>query len=215
MMIGFKVMLRIIFYIFVVVTASCKAEIVELTDATFEHQTQASTGMTTGSWFVLFKAEQCGLCKKVRPEFEQLSEDEDIPGYINFAVVDVPGNLRTSSRFDIHGFPVFLFFHRNTLYKFKGKRKFEVFKKWLLEEKETTIDGELIPEPVSEFDLFWKELQAAVLEFYTSTTGYHGIIGAGIAIMLIVFFGLILGLMSLLFFGPSTTKSSEESKKEK
>lgn len=32
------------------------SEVVELTDANFEHLTQASTGATTGDWFVAFSA---------------------------------------------------------------------------------------------------------------------------------------------------------------
>ena len=37
-------------------SSSSSSKIVELTTATFEHQTQASTGQTTGKWFVKFVA---------------------------------------------------------------------------------------------------------------------------------------------------------------
>jgi len=36
--------------------AVVNGEVVELTDDNFEHQTQASTGQTTGKWFVKFYA---------------------------------------------------------------------------------------------------------------------------------------------------------------
>ena len=36
--------------------APASAAVIDLTDSTFEHQTQASTGQTTGKWFVKFYA---------------------------------------------------------------------------------------------------------------------------------------------------------------
>jgi thioredoxin domain-containing protein 5 len=34
----------------------CFAGVIQLNDSNFEHQTQASTGQTTGKWFVKFYA---------------------------------------------------------------------------------------------------------------------------------------------------------------
>ena len=41
-----------------------------LTDATFEHDTQASTGATTGDWFVLFHSTDCGTKTLVESNWE-------------------------------------------------------------------------------------------------------------------------------------------------
>lgn len=63
---------------------------------------QASTGMTTGSWFVFFKANQCPHCEKIYPEFVKLSQDEDLHDKgIVLATMDVPSNRATATRFDI------------------------------------------------------------------------------------------------------------------
>ncbi len=45
----------------------------ELNDNTFEHQTQAATGATTGDWFVLFVKDECPECELLRARWEALA----------------------------------------------------------------------------------------------------------------------------------------------
>ena len=42
----------------------------ELTDSTFEHQTQAATGATTGDWLVMFFTPACSLCTRLTAALE-------------------------------------------------------------------------------------------------------------------------------------------------
>mmetsp|Transcript_8949 Transcript_8949/g.13008 ORF Transcript_8949/g.13008 Transcript_8949/m.13008 type:complete len:211 (-) Transcript_8949:1285-1917(-) len=209
-MIHLGILLVLLLFFLLNVTLSY-AEIVELTDATFEHETQASTGMTTGSWFVLFKAEQCGVCKKVQPEFKKLSEDEEISekGYI-LATVDVPSNRQTSTRFYIEGFPTLYLLHTGKMYKFRGKRTYENFKNFLLESVDLS-EGMPIPEPLSELGLFFKEIQAGGRDFYKAALGEHGAIGVVIVVLITVMLVLILGLVSL-FFLPSKSEDGDKKK---
>ena len=45
----------------------------ELTDSTFEHQTQAATGATTGDWLVMFFTTTCRLCNMLTATMENLA----------------------------------------------------------------------------------------------------------------------------------------------
>jgi thioredoxin domain-containing protein 5 len=208
----------------------CNAEVIELTDATFEHETQvrpwkdtvyniqyspicvdsppfqASTGMTTGSWFVLFKAENCAHCAKLRPKFKRLGEDEEVAEKgIILATVNVPANRQTSVRFDIKGFPVLLFFHRGRVYKFKGHRTFDVLKKFLLEGIDT-MQGDPIPTPLSGIELVFREVTAAGQDFYDAAVGRGGTVGIAVAVLTLMFFGLIAALVAMCFWPSSSDK---------
>lgn len=51
---------------------------------------------------MFFKAAKCPHCKKMAPELEELSNDEELKELgIVFASVDVPSNRATSTRFGI------------------------------------------------------------------------------------------------------------------
>ena len=45
----------------------------ELTDSTFEHQTQAATGETTGDWLVIFFTPTCHLCHRLTASLETVA----------------------------------------------------------------------------------------------------------------------------------------------
>ena len=49
--------------VFSLTIAGVSGQVQPLTDKNFERLTQASTGMTTGAWFVKFYAPWCGHCK--------------------------------------------------------------------------------------------------------------------------------------------------------
>lgn len=56
---------------------SYPAEVIELTDATFEHDTQASTGQTTGVWAVLFTDSTVARFDRASIVVEQLAQEEE------------------------------------------------------------------------------------------------------------------------------------------
>ena len=181
---------------------SSKGEVVELNDATFEHQTQASTGMTTGSWLVFFKANGCAHCNKLMPIYEKLSEDEEIleRGLV-LSTVDVMASPVTANRFIIRGFPTLRFLHKKRLYEYNGKRDYEPLKSFLLGgfEKQVALT---IPPPPSTAEYYIKLFKAIGLELKDAAMGKAGATGYAIIVMvgmLMAIFGFIISM----FFMPA------------
>lgn len=47
----------------------------ELTDDSFEHLTQASTGATTGDWLVMFYSTDCVDCQRLQARWEAVGAE--------------------------------------------------------------------------------------------------------------------------------------------
>lgn len=77
----------------------------DLNDSNFEHDTQASTGMTTGDWFVVFYKDSC-------TNIEYIIEESSIKlkGILLFAYVDINSNPKLKERFKLeeNSLPIYL-----------------------------------------------------------------------------------------------------------
>lgn len=102
--------------------ASIKDEVsIELTDASFEHETQASTGATTGDWFVFFYHPGCQKCTFMAPEWKFLADrvkEQELQ--VNIAKMDVLANPETTRRLRIMSTPTYLYFKGGYYYNFTG-----------------------------------------------------------------------------------------------
>mmetsp|Transcript_11546 Transcript_11546/g.11192 ORF Transcript_11546/g.11192 Transcript_11546/m.11192 type:complete len:142 (+) Transcript_11546:85-510(+) len=105
------------------ITLTYGTEVVDLNTKTFEHLTQATTGHTTGDWFVKFYAPWCGHCKTLAPILEEVALE--LKGIVNIAKVDVMESRDLGTRFDIKGFPTLKMFSRGQIYTYKGRRNVE------------------------------------------------------------------------------------------
>jgi len=88
------------FWLLVALTllGSSYCEVVSLTDANFD------ATVAKGRWFVKFFAPWCGHCKRMAPDWIELSTK--LPTSVaNVAEVDCPANPITCERFDVHGYP--------------------------------------------------------------------------------------------------------------
>lgn len=173
-----------------------RPEVVSLNDESFEHQTQASTGATTGSWLIMMgMATGCPACSTLKPMFEELGQDETL--YDNSIVlgsVDVNESPLTAMRFGIQTIPALLYVHKKKLYRFPAdvERSVDSMKEFVLEHYDKS-PAEGIPPPPAAVDQLldvWKKLRESDMLFYAFL---------GMAAMLL---GTIGVLISALVTGP-------------
>eukprot|EP00591_Stephanopyxis_turris_P006131 CAMPEP_0195522428 /NCGR_PEP_ID=MMETSP0794_2-20130614/20598_1 /TAXON_ID=515487 /ORGANISM="Stephanopyxis turris, Strain CCMP 815" /LENGTH=249 /DNA_ID=CAMNT_0040652185 /DNA_START=104 /DNA_END=853 /DNA_ORIENTATION=- len=139
-------------------------EVIELTDDTFEHLTQASTGQTTGKWFVKFYAPWCGHCKSLAPVWDKLADvvaAEHADTGIIIAKIDNTKHTEIRARFGITGFPTLKYFADRKMYTYKGKRDLESLTEFVTSGY-TDAEPEEIPAPPAWFETKVKDVRKAV-----------------------------------------------------
>jgi thiol-disulfide isomerase/thioredoxin len=194
------------------------AEVVTLTDQTFEHQTQASTGMTTGSWLVLFSVPNCQSCEDLKPVLEDLGRDEEVfENGVVLGSVDCTENQDMCLRFSTTKLPVLLYLHKKKLYKYPRDEEFgspptlEDLKSFVMAPGKTS-EGEPIPGPSSAFDSFLKPI---LLVAENNPLAGYAIMGMAVMMgftILILVGALIMGSGSTDKQGKTKTKSSKKNK---
>eukprot|EP00558_Chaetoceros_sp_UNC1202_P005744 CAMPEP_0197247802 /NCGR_PEP_ID=MMETSP1429-20130617/32480_1 /TAXON_ID=49237 /ORGANISM="Chaetoceros sp., Strain UNC1202" /LENGTH=215 /DNA_ID=CAMNT_0042708819 /DNA_START=72 /DNA_END=719 /DNA_ORIENTATION=+ len=105
------------------------SKVINLTDDNFEHLTQASTGQTTGKWFVNFSSPKCPHCQNLGPKWSTLAEElgEDHPdSSVVIATVNVLDNPRVADRFDIKSLPTIKLFAEQGVYEYDPQASREV-----------------------------------------------------------------------------------------
>lgn len=123
----------------------------ELTDDTFEHLTQASTGATTGDWFVMFYTNDCVECQRLGARWEAVGAK--LKQRLNVARVNkYTTGAATARRFNVFDVPEFILFRQSKLYRYQIKKHdvnaFVLFAKdWY-----RNVNGEKVPVPQSPFD---------------------------------------------------------------
>lgn len=93
----------------------------ELDDTTFEHLTQASTGATTGDWFVQFYDNACIDCQRMQAQWETVAAKLKIR--MNVARVNrVAKGIQTAKRFKIDSSPEFILIRQGKFYRYNLKK---------------------------------------------------------------------------------------------
>lgn len=178
-----------------------RPEVVTLNDHSFEHQTQASTGATTGSWLIMMETPTgCSACSALKPAFEELGQDEALYEHgIVLGTVDVNESPLTAMRFGIQIVPSLLYLHKKKLYRFPVdvERSVESMKEFVLEHygKSPAEDIPLPPAAVDHLLDIWKKLRESDLLFVAFI---------GMAAMLL---GTIGVLMSTLITGSKAKRT--------
>lgn len=89
----------------------------ELTDENFEHLTQASSGATTGDWFVMFYSSDCIDCQRMGARWEAVGAK--LKNRVNVARVNkYTTGASTARRFNVFNVPEFILFRQGKMYRY-------------------------------------------------------------------------------------------------
>lgn len=94
---------------------------IELTEENFEHDTQATTGSTTGDWLILFcEYERFKRCRDYQTFWDELAGV--LRGKTSVAYIDVNKQLRLRDRFEVlfNQTPYIVMLHRGHTYRYTG-----------------------------------------------------------------------------------------------
>lgn len=161
--------------------------------------------MTTGSWLIVFKAARCPHCAKLQPEFERLSDDEDmLERGVVLGEVNIMESPNTANRFMIRGSPTLLFLHKKKLYRYSGQRDFDSLKNFLMSGFEGA-EAEEIPTPPSALEFYIKTAKAIGLELKDAAMGKAGMAGYAILMLVGMLVAIVFAIISL--FLPSKQKN--------
>lgn len=131
--------------------------VMSLTDETFEHQTQASTGQTTGSWLVWFYEDEDDAVEGAFPSESEWLEDHIVVGAVDVATK----GIKVKERFAMNKLPAFVFFHKGSMYRYPVTAN-EGFSWEAIREFCKNPDpslGEAIQPPPSFFSELWSDFQ--------------------------------------------------------
>ncbi|XP_063609923.1 uncharacterized protein LOC134783852 [Penaeus indicus] len=174
-----------------------------LGDSTFEHETQASTGATTGDWLVMFTRAGCERCTYLRATVEAVAAS--MRNRKNVAIVDrdTDGG-QTTRRFGVKDFPSLILFRLGRLYRYDlpilDAKTLEAF----MTDGFRNARGEEIPHPKTPFDDFTEQCADWLRE---NPSIVNAVLFAGAGLILLV-------LVAAATFMKSSA-SKKESKKKK
>ncbi|KAH8295443.1 hypothetical protein KR018_011130 [Drosophila ironensis] len=92
----------------------------ELSDDNFEHLTQASTGATTGDWFVFFYSAECTVCQRLYAIWESVGGT--LKRKMNIARMNsAESGISTAKRLGVLEAPAFIFLRQGKMYRYNAK----------------------------------------------------------------------------------------------
>ena len=119
----------------------------KLTTDTFEHDTQMSSGSTTGAWFVMFSSPNCPVCVQFEPIWQKMADA--FPEHTtNIAKVDCHSDegYFLCRQFKVSRVPTLIYFNKGLMYPYTSERTFPALNEFM----KSIVDGtgEPIPAPV-------------------------------------------------------------------
>ncbi|KAL7436950.1 hypothetical protein ACHAXH_003055 [Discostella pseudostelligera] len=205
------------------------AKVIDLTDATFEHQTQASTGQTTGKWFVKFMAPWCGHCKTLAPIWEDLDErlqENNSQDGILLAKVDATKEVEVAKRFKVQSYPTLKYFADRKMYNYRGARTIDAMYEFVTAGYKSAVAEDSIPPAPSMFEIKMKELRQKFEELTSNNKHLTYLLddfdhilsmrknAATVLLAMGAFIGFWFGVIVMLLMGSDSDESKSKKKKK-
>lgn len=156
---------------------------------------------TQNRWLVIFYAETCGFCKKVKSLIDKIIEEKNYKSInnIKFASIDTDYNLKLKTRFDITGIPSIILIENNKILEIPNfPHEKTLIKSIEIENIETAKGVRDFPQEISLY-LFIKKIVIHSLTYYNGKTNKllkkHNI---NIQLNFKIFFSLILIFCSII-----------------
>eukprot|EP01001_Neometanema_parovale_P013127 NODE_948_length_1974_cov_96.878984_g898_i0.p1 GENE.NODE_948_length_1974_cov_96.878984_g898_i0~~NODE_948_length_1974_cov_96.878984_g898_i0.p1 ORF type:complete len:605 (-),score=189.69 NODE_948_length_1974_cov_96.878984_g898_i0:158-1921(-) len=176
-----------------------------LDDESFEHLTQASTGATTGDWFINFYAQWCKPCMNLKPIWEYTAQG--LQGKVNVAMIEAITNPETATRFGVNQFPTLLLISHGKMYTFNGTRDVKTLTQFA--QKQGPAFKKAKPQPVPKPLEFTEKMQVKFNELLQSAAKlYEFNMVVAIAIFAI---GAVIGVVGVVIVARACFPSSSAS----
>lgn len=153
--------------------------VVPLDDKTFEFETQASTGQTTGSWLIWFhrRADNTPIVG-TPPDEEWWAEQHTIVG-----AVDVSRSELTKMRFQVRKSPALIYIHKGKVYRYPKEDDYpfswDTITRFVAEDY-ANVEAEDVPEPRTLGQEMWAFVQQCITEGET----YFQMLGSAFGILI-------------------------------
>jgi len=177
----------------------------ELTDVTFEHQTQAATGATTGDWFVMFYNDECFACFRMSAALETVAckhRDRLNVARVNKQTHGEKTGRRFSLGLDTN--PMLIFFRAGKMYKYTLNQHDPDSLSSFVSGFYKNYPAESIPLPKTPFD----DLVQLCVDYVKE---YPALVGVGVALPIL----LLLAFYFLMRSEEPKIKKSKKKKKDK
>lgn len=177
-----------------------ESKVTVLTDLTFEHLTQVTTGATTGDWLVSFCISDCP--EDLEELAKQLAEKES---YVNVATVDAEENLALAQRFHVVDETLIALFSKGRMWTFHDEKpNLETLTSFVEAER---VDGVKIPRKAGPL----KRVHEILSDFF-DVVDYQFLSGALCAFAVLL---VLVGAFAPHPEDPSASKKEEDDDKKK
>ncbi|XP_068153533.1 thioredoxin domain-containing protein isoform X1 [Drosophila tropicalis] len=154
----------------------------ELSDENFEHLTQASTGATTGDWFIFFYSADCVFCQRLYAVWESVGGK--LKHRLNVARINrLEAGVSTAKRLKVFTSPEFILLRQGKIYRYNSK---DYTPEAFVQFAESGFQKQTHPEKVPPEASFINDLVFERLQGYIKSANLAPLVAVGFVILIIL-----------------------------